>query len=190
MKTWLKYSLIAVAGIFVLIQFIPVERTNPPVTANPPWDSPQTKELARRACFDCHSHETKWPWYSYVAPASWLVTKDVNEGRQHFNISVAKMGEADEAAEAVEKGFMPMSIYLPLHPEAQLTPEEKQALIIGLTKTFGTEKRPSTATPPSPESQIISPAPVTEQSRTDYKKHKEESERSEHGEHGEKEHKE
>lgn len=187
MKPWLKYTLIAIVGIFVLIQFIPVERTNPPVTANPPWDSPQTKELAKRACFDCHSNETKWPWYSYVAPASWLVAKDVNDGRRHFNVSVEKMGEAPEAAEAVEQGFMPMPIYLPLHPEAQLTPEEKQALIIGLSKTFGTEKMQSASTSPSSENQIISPAPLKEQSRTEYKKHKEESE---HGEQGEKGHKE
>src|SRR5215831_3235209 len=73
----------------VLIQLIPFgrEHTNPPVTQEPAWDSPGTRELAKRACFDCHSNETVWPWYSRVAPVSWLTQRDVNGGRRHVNFS-------------------------------------------------------------------------------------------------------
>jgi mono/diheme cytochrome c family protein len=104
------------------------------MTAEPAWDSPQTRELAQRACFDCHSNETKWPWYSNVAPISWLVQHDVDEGRHEMNFSEwdKPQHEAHEAAEVIEEGEMPMAIYLPLHPEAKLTPEETQQLIKGL----------------------------------------------------------
>ena len=65
-------------GVLLIIQFVPYGRdhTNPPVIAEPAWDSPQTRALFFRACADCHSNETKWPWYSTIAPASWLITRD------------------------------------------------------------------------------------------------------------------
>lgn len=131
--------------IFVVgIQLIPYGRdhTNPPVTSSPNWDSEQTRDLFYRACADCHSNETKWPWYSNIAPVSWLVYRDVMEGREKFNISTLNSGgknEADEAAEAVKEGEMPMPIYLITHPEARLSDAEKGALIQGLVNTFGTE---------------------------------------------------
>ena len=145
-----------VAALAVGIQLVPYGRdhSNPPVVTETNWDSPQTRELFYRACADCHSNETKWPWYSNVAPVSWLVQRDVEEGREHFNISDLSAvedhheGEGDgndhgghhhSPADAVEEGQMPLPIYLPLHPEAQLTAEEKQLLIEGLTATFGDE---------------------------------------------------
>ena len=70
---------VLVVVLFGLIQLVPVQRTNPPVVAEPPWDSPETRALAVRACFDCHSNETVWPWYAYVAPVSWLVAHDTDE---------------------------------------------------------------------------------------------------------------
>jgi hypothetical protein len=73
--------------LFIGIQFIPVNRTNPPATTQLKWDSPQTQALARRACMDCHSDETRWLWYSYVAPASWLIYYDVQRGRSELNLS-------------------------------------------------------------------------------------------------------
>jgi hypothetical protein len=81
-----------VAGLVVLgvlIQFVPYghDHTNPPVMQEPQWDTMQTRPLAKRACFDCHSNETVWPWYSNIAPASWLIYRDVAEGREHFNFS-------------------------------------------------------------------------------------------------------
>jgi len=102
---------------FLAIQLVPVERTNPPVIAEPNWDTPETRVLAQRACFDCHSNETVWPWYSYVAPVSWLVARDTNEGREVLNFSEWGSGgegrEPWEMLEAVESGYMPPQIYLP-----------------------------------------------------------------------------
>ncbi|MDM8519221.1 heme-binding domain-containing protein [Anaerolineales bacterium HSG6] len=134
--------LILVAVVFVAlicIQFVPVDRSNPPVLSEPNWDSPQTRELMVRACFDCHSNETKWPWYSAIAPVSWLIADHVLEGREEFNVSEWPSGDGDEAAEEVEEDKMPLKGYLLLHPEASFTAEETGALIKGLKATFGEE---------------------------------------------------
>ena len=137
-----KKILWALLILFILIQFIPVDRSNPPVKGEPQWDSPRTKELFMRACGDCHSHHTRWPWYSYIAPISWLIAYDVHEGRKHFNVSMwgYQKQEADEAAEVVEKGEMPPLLYLLAHPEARLSEQEKRELIEGLKRTFGEKK--------------------------------------------------
>lgn len=127
----------------LLIQLVPYGRdhTNPPVFAEPAWDSPQTRALFFRACADCHSNETVWPWYSHIAPVSWLVQRDVEEGRRAFNVSEWGRGEnkGDDAAETVQKGIMPPGMYLLTHPAARLTPIEKQVFIQGLLATFGGE---------------------------------------------------
>ena len=126
------------AGFFILIQFIPYghQHTNPPVTKEPAWDSPQTRALAKRACFDCHSNETRWPWYSNVAPMSWLVQDDVDGGRHHLNFSEfdKKQGHAHHAAEEIENGDTPIWFYVPMHSEAKLTADEKAALISAFKK--------------------------------------------------------
>ncbi|MCB9134797.1 MAG: heme-binding domain-containing protein [Anaerolineales bacterium] len=137
-----KILLIGTAGLLLfllVIQLVPYGRdhTNPPVTQQVQWDSSRTQELFNRACADCHSNETVWPWYSNVAPVSWLVTHDVSEGREKFNVSQQLSREADEAAEAVQKGEMPMGIYVLMHPTAKLSESEKQELIQGLVNTFG-----------------------------------------------------
>lgn len=130
-------------GGFLLIQLVPYGRdhTNPPIIGEPNWDSPQTRQLAQRACFDCHSNETVWPWYSNVAPISWLVQRDVIEGREKLNFSTwgrnSEGEEADELTEVIAEREMPMPIYLLTHPEARLTPAEKQALMNGLWATAG-----------------------------------------------------
>ena len=141
----MKKFLIITLLLLIAIQFIPYGKnhTNPPVIAEPNWDSPQTRTLFMRACGDCHSHETKWPWYSNIAPVSWLVYHDVVEGREHFNISAwghQKKNEGDEAAEELEEGEMPLKPYLLAHPEARLNKQEKALLIEGLKKTFGEKK--------------------------------------------------
>ena len=103
------------------------------------WNSPETRQLAAAACFDCHSNETEWPWWSNVAPVSWLVQRDVEEGRQKLNFSEwdRSREEASRAASLVREGEMPPRYYLPLHPYAQLSPEQESALISGLAATFG-----------------------------------------------------
>ncbi|GJQ61300.1 MAG: cytochrome c [Melioribacteraceae bacterium] len=136
----MKKVLLIISGLFILIQIIPYGRDheNPESVTTPEWDSQETKALFERACKDCHSNDTEWPWYSNIAPASWLVQHDVNEGREHFNVSAGPISahQAMEAVEEIEIGKMPMPIYLPLHPEADLSPEEKQTLINGIKSTF------------------------------------------------------
>lgn len=137
--------LTAVFSVAVLIQFIPYgkDHQNPPVLTSPAWDSPKTKELFQNACANCHSHETLYPWYSHIAPVSWLIQNDVEEGREHFNISllgIQKKNKVKDAAEELRKGEMPPFFYLPLHPEAKLSDADKEALAKGLENTFGKEK--------------------------------------------------
>lgn len=141
----LKMTGAAVVIAAVAIQFIPYgkDHTNLPTMSAPQWDSPRTQELFARACGDCHSHETKYPWYSNIAPVSWLVARDIKEGREHFNVSlwgIQKENEGEDAAKEVREGEMPMWIYTLAHPEAKLSESEKQELIGGLEKTFGKEE--------------------------------------------------
>ena len=131
--------------LLVVIQFIPYgkDHTNPAVIAEPKWNTPKTRELFMRACGDCHSHETKWPIYSNVAPISWIVYHHVVDGREHFNVSAwgyQKENEGEDAAKEVEEGEMPLKSYLIAHPEAKLTNDETKLLIQGLKNTFGEEK--------------------------------------------------
>ena len=134
--------MVLIAGVG--IQLVPYGRptANPPVRVEPRWNAPETRELAVRACFDCHSNQTHYPWYSYVAPVSWLVQKDVVEGRAKLNFSEWDLPqrEAHESAEEVQKGEMPPAIYLPTHPEARLSDAEKQALVRGLRATIDSDR--------------------------------------------------
>ncbi len=138
----LKYLLLAA----VLIQFIPYGRShlNPQGNKEPSWNSPDTRELIRRACFDCHSNQTVWPWYSNIAPVSWLVQNDVNGGRSHLNFTEwdRPQRHAKDVAAEVKQGDMPLWFYLPMHPVARLTDAEKQALIDGAGKTLGPQAAP------------------------------------------------
>ncbi len=131
-----------VAGLLA-IQLIPYGRAhnNPPVTQAVVWDSPRTAELWDRACADCHSNETEWPWYTNVAPISWLVQNHVDEGRAHLNVSEwdKPHRETDEAAGTVRRGSMPPSSYTYMHRDAVLSAQEKQDLIDGLNATLGSD---------------------------------------------------
>ncbi len=134
----LKIVVIVLLVGFLLIQIVPYGRAhdNPPVVSEPNWDSPETRALAERACFDCHSNDTVWPWYSNVAPVSWLVQHDVDEGRQFINFSDwINSGDVDELSEMVTRGEMPPFQYFPMHPEAKLTDAERAALADGLAAT-------------------------------------------------------
>ena len=140
----IRQGLLALVGLGLAIQLVPYGRdhVNPPVAREPDWDQPRTRELFFRACKDCHSNQTEWPWYSSVAPASWLAQRDVEEGREHLNVSEwgRKKNDGDEAAKMVRKGEMPPWFYLPLHPEARLSDTERKEFIAGLVATFGDEE--------------------------------------------------
>ncbi|HEX9333905.1 MAG TPA: heme-binding domain-containing protein [Anaerolineales bacterium] len=155
MNKWMRIILGGVGALVHLalpIQLIPYghDHANPPVLQEPNWDSPETRATAKRACFDCHSNETVWPWYSNFAPVSWLIYHDVASGREHLNFSEwnihpsmpAGEGEGEEhqhgpdvIKEVLESGEMPPAQYLLLHPEARLTDQELQIFTEGLIKS-------------------------------------------------------
>ena len=140
--------LLWLVAILLAIQLVPYghRHANPPVVSEPPWDAPETRALAVRACFDCHSNQTRWPLYAYVAPVSWLLESDVEGGRRHLNFSEWNRPQqhADDAADIVREGDMPLKKYLLLHPAARLTDADRARLADGLAKMFGSgghEKR-------------------------------------------------
>jgi mono/diheme cytochrome c family protein len=140
-RRWLVRSLLVLGVFLVVAQFLPFGRVeNPPVRAEPAWDSPRTRELVARSCFDCHSNESKRQWY-HLAPASWWVANHVAEAREHLNFSEwdRPQDHADEAAEEVEEGEMPLESYLLVHREARLSEAERAELVRGLAATLGRE---------------------------------------------------
>ena len=126
---------LGVVGLLVAIQLVPVSRTNPPVESEPAAP-PEVQALLKKACYDCHSHQTVWPLQAYVAPFSWLVASDVKEARQEMNfsrwgsISREQLGKfsLDIPKEVEKKKDMPPGIYLLAHPEARLTDAERAAI--------------------------------------------------------------
>jgi mono/diheme cytochrome c family protein len=138
--TLLMIAAIVLVVLVLLIQFLPYghTHTNPPVVKEPNWNSPETRQIAQKACFDCHSNETIWPWYSNIAPMSWLVQRDVDVARSRMNfsdwgrISV----EVGEIIEIVSEGEMPPFQYLLMHPGARLSEQEKTRFIDGINATL------------------------------------------------------
>lgn len=129
MKKFIAFIILVLIGI----QFIPVERTNPPVQSD--IDAPQNiKEILKKACYDCHSNETEWAWYTKIAPISFLSVSDVEGGRKHLNFSEwgSYTGKEDklkeEIWEEVREEQMPPWMYRVTHKAAKLTPEEKNIL--------------------------------------------------------------
>jgi Haem-binding domain len=141
MKRFLRLLVLSLVALVVLIQFVPYGRnhSNPSSRVEPNWDKPETRALAKRACFDCHSNETVWPWYSHVAPASWLLKHDVDGGRSQLNFSEwsKPQDEADKASKMVRKKRMPLGKYLLMHPDARLSAAERDAFASGLDATIG-----------------------------------------------------
>jgi len=153
--TWFsrRRAVLAVAVlvlILIAIQLIPFghQHTDPPVQTEPRWDSPTTRVLAARACLNCHGNQTTWPWYSNVAPVSWLVQNDVDGGRQRLNFQdwnrPQRVGErgTDRVPEVVRSGGMPLSYYQWLHAEARLTAAEREQLAQGLANTIAQDPPP------------------------------------------------
>ena len=144
MKKWALRGLIVLVALFVLIQIVPYGRdhTNPPVTQEVKWDSPRTRDLAVGACYDCHANLTTWPWYSNVAPMSWLIQKDVDEGREILNFTEwdrPQESESDEIVEVVRESEMPPWQYEPLHPAGRLSSSEQEDLALGLARTLAAD---------------------------------------------------
>jgi hypothetical protein len=137
----------ATLSTMVVIQAIPYGRThsNPPITGEPEWATPRTRELMVRACFGCHSNEVEYPAYASVAPISWVVQSHVSEGREKVNYSEfnSRQRGADETVEVIEEGSMPPGYYTQFgrHPEAKLTTAEVAELIAGLKATPGLSER-------------------------------------------------
>jgi mono/diheme cytochrome c family protein len=137
-------SCIAITIVALAVaQLVPIKRDNPPMQTAVQWDSPQTQNLARRACLDCHSNETTWPWYAYVAPGSWLLRSHVSSAREEMNLSALNTVPAfrasrlpEDVAQQIRTGAMPPKDYLLLHPEARLSDAEKQQLIRGLQQSL------------------------------------------------------
>lgn len=141
MKKALKWTLIVLVAALVVMQFFGIDKTNPPVNAgeeylalaNPPAE---VATLMRQACYDCHSNETKYPWYTNVAPVSWWVKDHINEGRGALNFSVwgtytpkKAAHKLEECYEIVQEGEMPLKSYTWIHSEARLTAEQKGQLV-------------------------------------------------------------
>jgi hypothetical protein len=129
-------GLLVLLGLAVLIQFVPVDRENPPVVS--PVDAPaEVEAILERACFDCHSNTTDWPWYSRIAPGSWLMASHVRKGRKNLNFSDWPTFDFEaqdllfgDIREEVSEGEMPLGSYLLLHPEARLTAAERKTLVV------------------------------------------------------------
>lgn len=120
----------------VVMQLFPVDRSNPPEEGPLVIQDAAVADIVERACADCHSHDTTWPWYSRVAPVSWWLVSHVEEGREHVNFSAwegqtaeEKDHKLEEVVEYVEDGEMPLASYKLGHPEARITDQEREALI-------------------------------------------------------------
>jgi Haem-binding domain len=136
-----RWPLLVLAGAFAAIQFVPYGwwHDNPPVVQDAPWPDAESARIARQSCYSCHSNETDWPAYSYVAPMSWLVRSDVERGREELNFSDwQEFGdEADDAVEMVEEGAMPPGRYTAIHRDATLTDAERETLLRALMAMGG-----------------------------------------------------
>ncbi len=132
--TPLQMLMLAALGFAILIQFVPYghNHQNPAVVNNPTWTKPEARSLAINACFDCHSNQTTYPWYSNVAPVSWLVQHHIDEARGILNFSDWNNQTANRAARAIGDGRMPPPYYTLMHPLAKLSDSEKQTLIAGI----------------------------------------------------------
>ncbi|WP_456450974.1 heme-binding domain-containing protein [Hydrogenimonas sp.] len=122
-------------ALFVGMQLIPVERTNPQSDPSLEIEAPEkVKAIFKRSCYDCHSNETRWPWYSHIAPAKWFIARDVRVGRQWLNFS--EWESYDEKKKEKLKAMifkavglaMPLGMYVRAHPEARLSPEDKETI--------------------------------------------------------------
>ena len=142
MKTTI-YSLFTLVAVLFIINSIPVNMSNPPVRSD--IETPEkVKKILRESCYDCHSNETVWYWYTEYAPVSWLIAHDVNEGREYLNFSTwdkysktEKKELLADSIESINEGEMPMKIYELMHPDAKIDKEELKILTTWVEKEYG-----------------------------------------------------
>jgi hypothetical protein len=134
MKKMIVGIILLLLVAFAAIQFIPIDRSNPPVEAEIPAPA-EVETVLRSACYDCHSNETTWPWYSHIAPISWLVARDVHASRDELNFSTwnrystkQQVEKLKETLEEIKEGGMPPWFYLAVHRDIQLSARERAAL--------------------------------------------------------------
>lgn len=137
----MKKILVVLLVAFIILQFFRIDKTNPAPTPGMDFlnikKTPETTaKLIRNGCYDCHSNETKYPWYSNVQPVAWFLKDHIEEGRKELNFSnfatyepKRQAKKLEEAAELIEKGEMPLESYVLMHPEAKFTDAEKKQLI-------------------------------------------------------------
>ncbi len=134
--------MIAGTVLFVVLQLLPFgEIEDRPITADAPWPTEESRRLAEAACYDCHSNEPTLEWFDRIAPGSWLVAEHIAEGRLELNFSEwdRYADDADDAADTLEDGEMPLDEYVRLHPEARLTDDERRTLIDALLRLEGAD---------------------------------------------------
>ena len=144
-KKYVRVIGLIILLLFIIIQFFRIDRTIPAsdpamdfiVSTNPPR---RITAIIKSSCYDCHSYKTNYPWYSHVAPVSWLINSHINEAREHLNFSeYGKLSREDEnhtlieIKEVIENDVMPLKSYTLLHKAARLNVEKKKALIKWLT---------------------------------------------------------
>ena len=146
MRRLIKLGLIGGVALFVLIQIVPYGRDhgNPPVTQAAAWPAGPGEQLAVQSCYDCHSNLTKWRWYSNIAPVSWLVQHDVEDGRGALNFSEWNKGQPGlgDLVEKISSGEMPPTQYTLIHPSASLSSSEEAQLVAALTKLYQRDPPP------------------------------------------------
>ena len=152
MKRYLAMAVLAGIAVLLVIQLVPYGRdhNNPPVRTAARFASPTANEIVANSCNDCHSNLTKWPWYTNVAPASWLVQNDVDGGRKVMNLSDWNRAQPElgEVVEAIKSGSMPPLKYkvMPNHSKARLSDAEKRQLIAAFQQLYTTQPPPATWT--------------------------------------------
>lgn len=141
MKKFLKWTVIILLIGMVIIQFIRIDKSVPEYDKSGDFTAVNSQDaegikLLKNACYDCHSYESKYPWYSNIAPVSWMVGHHIEEGREHLNFSLwtsysveDKAEIIEESCEEIQEGEMPMSGYVRMHAEADLSEQDKQVLI-------------------------------------------------------------
>ncbi|AIL44487.1 MULTISPECIES: heme-binding domain-containing protein [Elizabethkingia] len=137
----MKKFLIILLVAFIIIQFFPIDKVNPPVNERMDFltikkTPEEVSKVIRNSCYDCHSNETKYPWYSNIAPVSWWMKDHIIDGRKHLNFSTfatydteRQLRKLDESVEMIEKDKMPLETYLLVHQNARLSDMDKKILI-------------------------------------------------------------